>query len=399
MNAHMNALFKIWRARQPSVGMNFLNHDLPTQQLGNILHDVWDNTPPKRSSVRARALLLLLFPMLLFASGGCGATQQAPLYTAAQPLKGTSAQTQDVNSKDVISQDAQAAQAIHASESLTTTTTGMGTQDAWNLSSTRWNGAMLQLKGPDGKGNPVKNARTADFHPDGHLLYVVGRSTENIATYKLEDPWNLASGRYQTSFDLSGTIGTRNQQSVAHGLWFRKDTGQTFYVFNRTEIFRFDMEVAWDLTSASLAGYADLSSVVKRGHDIDVHPGGQFLYIDDRQASAVHQFRFDTPWSLESLVYEGSLDVSDEEKAVRGIEFKRDGTIFYLMDTSRRALLEYEAEVPWRVLGAEFRGRFDVSGQSGNPRSVTWKPDGRCFYVTDTSDGVMYQYEAGEGCS
>ncbi len=277
----------------------------------------------------------------------------------------------------------------------------------WSLASTRWNGTFLNLNGaisnPSGisatpSGISIKNARALDFHPDGTSLYIVGRSSENIVTYTLAEPWEVGSATATSSFDLSGIVGSRNQGSVAHGLWFRKDTGRTFFVFNRTEVFRFDTDTPWDVAGARLAGYADVRDVVRRGHDIDLHPDGTVLYVDDRGKGAVHQFRMDEAWDLSTLEFEVSLDISEQEKAVRGLEFRRDGRRFFVMDTSRREVLEYEVPEAWSVRGAVYRGAFSVAGQAGNPRSVTWKPDGRCFYVTDTSDGAVYPYEVPGGC-
>ena len=271
---------------------------------------------------------------------------------------------------------------------------------AWSLASTRWNGTFLDLNGAPSNpsGISVENARTLDFHPNGTSFYIVGRSSENIVTYTLAVPWDVGSATATSSFDLSDIVGSRNQGSVAHGLWFRKDTGRSFFVFNRTEVFRFDTDTPWDVAGARLAGYADVSDVVRRGHDIDLHPDGTVLYVDDRGKGAVHQFRMDEAWDLSTLAFEVSLDISEQEKAVRGLEFRRDGRRFFVMDTSRREVLEYEVPEAWSIRGAVYHGAFLVAGQAGNPRSVTWKPDGRCFYVTDTSDGAVYQYEVTGGC-
>jgi len=271
---------------------------------------------------------------------------------------------------------------------------------AWSLASTRWNGTSLDLNGAPSNpsGISVENARTLDFHPNGTSFYIVGRSSENIVTYTLAVPWDVGSATATSSFDLSDIVGSRNQGSVAHGLWFRKDTGRSFFVFNRTEVFRFDTDTPWDVAGARLAGYADVSDVVRRGHDIDLHPDGTVLYVDDRGKGAVHQFRMDEAWDLSTLAFEVSLDISEQEKAVRGLEFRRDGRRFFVMDTSRREVLEYEVPEAWSIRGAVYHGAFLVAGQAGNPRSVTWKPDGRCFYVTDTSDGAVYQYEVTGGC-
>ena len=164
------------------------------------------------------------------------------------------------------------------------------------------------------------------------------------------------------------------------------------WVFNRTEIWGYTLESPWELSSAVHTYYMDLKDFVERGHDIDFNPDGTKLFIDDRNARAVHQAELSTPWDITTITSVFTLDISDEEQAVRGLEIIADGTIMLLMDTGRKEILKYEMSTPYELQSARFVDSFDVSEQSDDPRGLSVSPDMDRFYVTGRDNQAIYQY-------
>ncbi len=237
----------------------------------------------------------------------------------------------------------------------------------------------------------TKNARANHWHPDGTEIYVTGRYTENVASYKLSDPWNLSTATFSGEFDLSNEFGSTKQQSNAHGLYIRAD-GEKMWLFNRTEIWGYTLSNPWELSSAQSTYYANLDDFVHRGHDIDFKPDGMRLFIDDRNAQAVHEVNLSKPWDITTIKSTFTLDISDQENEVRGIEIIADGTIMLLMDTGRKEILQYHLSEPYELKSAQYIDAFDVSGQSGNPRGLSIRPDLQYFYVTGNDNQAIYQY-------
>ena len=235
------------------------------------------------------------------------------------------------------------------------------------------------------------NARATYWKPDGTMIYVTGRYTENVASYQLTEPWNLASATFSSEFDLSGEFGSTSQNSVAHGLYLH-ETGEKMWVFNRTEMWGYTLSDPWDVTTASQSYYKDLSEFVRRGHDFDFSPDGTKLFIDDRDAQAVHQVSLSEPWNIHTIEWLYTLDISDEENAVRGLELVEEGTVMYLMDTGRRAILRYDLSVPYDLKSAVYKGGFSVAEQTGNPRGLSFSADLKTFYVTGNDNQRIYQY-------
>lgn len=239
--------------------------------------------------------------------------------------------------------------------------------------------------------NETANARATHWKPDGTEIYIVGRNTENVASYSVAEPWELSTATFKNDFDLTNEFGSANQGSHAHGLYFRDD-GEKMWVFNRTEIWGYTLEEPWNVSSSKYAYYRDLSSFVKRGHDIDFHPDGTRIFIDDRNAQAIHEATLSTPWDISTIEWAYSLDISEQEQAVRGIEIVANGFIMLLLDTDRKELLQYHLSEPWNLKSATYHSAFDLSQQSGNPRGLSIRPDMNKFYITGNDNQKIYQY-------
>jgi hypothetical protein len=235
------------------------------------------------------------------------------------------------------------------------------------------------------------NARATYWHPDGYTFFITGRDTENVAGYTLSEAWDISTATFSSEFDLSNEFGSTSQLSRAHGLYFRED-GEKMWVFNRTEIWGYTLGQSWDITSAKRTYYTDLSEFVLRGHDFDFKPDGTRLFIDDRDAQAVHQAHLSTPWDITTLEWEYTLDISDLEDEVRGLEIVAGGTIMLLMDTGRKEILQYRLAEPYDLKTARYISAFDVSAQTSDPRGLSIHPDLHIIYVTGRDEQKIYQY-------
>ena len=231
--------------------------------------------------------------------------------------------------------------------------------------------------------NETDNARASFWKPDGSTVYVVGRNTDNVVAYQLTDPWEIKTGKFLTETKVSG----ENQ----HGLYFRED-GQLMWVFDRTGIWTYQLEESWDISTISEGEYTDLSSFVIRGHDIDFRPDGRVIYIDDRNKGAVFQVSLENPWDVTGYELQYTLDISDLQMEVRGVEFLNEGKAMALMDTGRKEILQYELGEAWDISTAVFKGGFDVSAQTHQGRGLSFSADETRFYVTGRDEQKIFQY-------
>jgi len=237
----------------------------------------------------------------------------------------------------------------------------------------------------------TSDARATTWHPDGSTIYIVGRGTQNVVAYDLDEPWNIATASFSQQFDLSGASPASPELTVPHGLYIREDGGK-MWVFHRTEIWGYILTEPWDITSASVATHADFSAFTLRGHDIDFYPDGTRLFIDDRDARAVHEVVLSTPWDVGTFTFVQTLDISDQEEQVRGIEFIHEGRTMLLLDTVRRDLMRYSLSIPYDLTTARFTGAYDLSDNTRQPRGLSVHPDERTIYITERDGQRIYQY-------
>ncbi|TVR82045.1 MAG: hypothetical protein EA409_05750 [Saprospirales bacterium] len=232
--------------------------------------------------------------------------------------------------------------------------------------------------------NESSNSRATFWRPDGSLVFVVGRGSDNVVAYELSDSWEIASAIFSAEAKVSGS----NQ----HGLYFRED-GEMMWVFDRTGIWTYYLENPWDISTLSEGVYTDLDDFVRRGHDIDFRPDGARLFIDDRNEGKVFQLDLEIPWDVNSFTLNYTLDISDLQEEVRGLEFLDSGLVMVLMDTGRRQILQFDLTEPWDISTASFAGVFDVSAQTSQGRGLSFSTNEDYFYVTCRDEGRIYQYQ------
>ena len=233
----------------------------------------------------------------------------------------------------------------------------------------------------------TENARATFWKPDGSIVFITGRYSNNVAAYKLSEPWQIHTAAFLYEVAVPG--------EYQHGLYFRQD-GQMMWVFDRRSIWEFTLSTPWDITTRSEGINHDLSHFALRGHDIDFKPDGSILFIDDRNAGAVFEYSLATPWDVATGTLTFTLDISDQQVEVRGIEFLKNGTVMMLMDTERREVMQYKLEQPWALSTAKFVGTYDVSNQTHQGRGLSFSADERIMYVTGRDEERIFQYEWAE---
>lgn len=237
----------------------------------------------------------------------------------------------------------------------------------------------------------TKNARGIELYDNDTKLIVHSRDNELIATYKLISPNNLLDANHISSVSTSNFIGTKNQGSFGHGIFIKRPELDRIWLFNRTEIWQFDLSIPGEIDLKNNTGYYDVSQYVERGHDIDISLNGEILYIDDRNKEAIHQFELETPWDINSIKFDYSLDISSNHKAVRGIEFRPDGKKMYLLDTELRQIQQYKLETPWEIRSAQLEKLIELP--ISNVRGMTWNQDGSSLFIMNTSGGIIERFE------
>ncbi|MEM4781767.1 MAG: hypothetical protein QXG03_09445 [Halalkalicoccus sp.] len=237
-----------------------------------------------------------------------------------------------------------------------------------------------------------ENIRSTEFSPDGTRMFQLSREDER------GEPWAVTTAEKIGHYEFDGDLDLEDgwTESSGHGLWLRNGGGKRMYVWNRRELYQYDIE-GWDVTTAELVGFRNFEEEMTRGHDLDFKPDGSRLYIDDREERAVFQWVLDENWDVETAELGYRLDISDNENAVRGLEFDESGTRLFLVDTGLRQVHEYHLGTAWKLSTAAFSGDVLDLKETTNPRSITWRRDGTRFFITDNDTGDILKYEIEPG--
>nr|MBS0037003.1 hypothetical protein [Saprospiraceae bacterium] len=238
--------------------------------------------------------------------------------------------------------------------------------------------------------NETKNARTINLVGADQLLFVHSRETATVITYTLMEAGDVSSAVLSGVFNTSDYLGSKEEESKGHGIYLRRDALDRVWLYNRTEIWQFDLPIAGDMQSAVCSGYRDLSDRVKRGHDIDFNLEGNRFYVDDRNSESVFQYTVKEPWNINTIEFDYELDISETHSAVRGIEFRPDGKLMYLLDTSQKEIQQFALSEAWELRTAVFEKKYPL--RTNNPRGFTWNEDGSRAYVMDATSGIIYQF-------
>lgn len=230
----------------------------------------------------------------------------------------------------------------------------------------------------------TENARATHWKPDGSIVFITGRYTNNVAAYTLAEPWEISSATFLHDVVVPGEF--------QHGLFIKPD-GERMWIFDRTSIWELDLDTPWDITTIFETRNIYVGDFVVRGHDIDFTPGGDTLFIDDRNTGAVFAMQLSAPWEVATGKLVQTLDISHEQKEVRGIEFIKNGTIMVLMDTERAELLEYHLKQPYDIATAKLVNNFNVSQQTLQGRGLSFNADLTSFYVTGRDEEKVFQYD------
>jgi len=259
-------------------------------------------------------------------------------------------------------------------------------QDAYDIEKATYDNVMLDV------GEYTQDTRYLEFKTDGTRMYVVGRTTMNIAEFNLNTPWDISTAEYVREFDLSGELGTKVASPRPQGLFINKNNGQDMIVVNRLEIFQYRLSEPWNITTAEITGHVDMRVPTSRIQGITVSPDGLNLYIDDRENGYVFQFEMDMIWNIETLTLRYILDFKEEHRDTRGNDISSDGKRLFVLDRTRRQVLYFDLQEPWIIRNAEFKGFVWVARQTPEPVSVRWNPEGNRFFVVCARNERIFQY-------
>ena len=210
-----------------------------------------------------------------------------------------------------------------------------------NSLSARWE----EYIDPNTDGNPY----SISFSADGMQCFIV--CNEHLETYSLSEPYGTPT--YVSKVNL-GASSTSNPEFGSTNAFFHGSftpDGMYFFCTGDDD----DYPQTFSLSSAY-----DLSSVLNIGKD-------------SRMLMGIH------------------TDTGSTETVLYGHDFGNSGLKMYTVGVALDRIAQYTLSTAYDVTTASYDGYKDISSINGGPSSITWKPDGTTYYMTDYSGDDVHQ--------
>ena len=120
-------------------------------------------------------------------------------------------------------------------------------------------------------------------------------------------------------------------------------------------------------------------------------PDGSELYVNGSSSS--YQYTLSTPWDLSTAALTGSFPVTFQQSYPAAICLSSEGSKMYIVGGNDK-IFQYPLSNTWDITSCAYNDEcFDISGQEGNVRAMTFSSDGYHVYIVGSDNGTIYQYD------
>ena len=238
--------------------------------------------------------------------------------------------------------------------------------------------------------------RDLRFKPDGTKMYVIGTSGDDINEYSLSTAWDVSTA----SYTAIGSVST--QAANPQGLAFKPD-GTKVYVVDKSSryIYQYSLSTAWDISSISYDSKS-LFVNVYQGIPLCVFfkSDGTEVYTGGGSGSNFDQFTLSTAWDISTASHTGastSISSATGEPEPEGLYITPDGLNLFTCGLNVDRIWKFDLTTAWDITTLTTSGyvEFNHSAQEGAIRGLDFKPDGTKMYIVGQSEDDVFQYSTG----
>ena len=240
------------------------------------------------------------------------------------------------------------------------------------------------------------------FKSDGTIMYVLGRTGDDVSAYNLSTAWDITTATHHYSVHLLH-LNSYLVENDPSGLYISDDGTKVFRVgYGADFVVKFELSTAWDLRTANVPNHPD-AFIHTELTGTDVGRGlcfsydGSYMYIYCAGATNdIFGYSLSTPWMVSTASYMGSVSVNEYEAVATGIDISLDGTKLYATGPSGDGLDIFVMTTPFDITTASwdsFWNSTDHGPRLSNPHDIQFKYDGTTMYFN--SGGTLVEYGLG----
>ena len=191
------------------------------------------------------------------------------------------------------------------------------------------------------------------FNKDGTKMFIVNhaRPKRTVDYYSLSTAFDVSTATFDDEFDISG------QEVRANSIAFNNDGTRMIVAGagggSHHRIHEYSVSTGFDLSSTvTHLNTEDLSSTHDYIDGVTFNYDGTKMYTirgseDDNNIS---QFKLTTPYDVSTLSLEGTFDTSSVSADSRELVFSNDGSKMFIIDDSNNKVHEFNLSCNWSVI-------------------------------------------------
>jgi len=224
---------------------------------------------------------------------------------------------------------------------------------------------------------------------DGGVVFIIGNTGDAVFQYTLSAAWDLSSASYVSSLSVASQSETNPQD-----LYVSLD-GTQLYVIGTTldSVLQYTLSTPWDLSSASYVRQKSISAQDGVPTGLYFKTDGLKMYVAGNNGDSVYEYDLSSAWDVSTASYVQAFSVATQETAPQAVSFNPDGSKMYIVGGVGQNVLEYDLSSSWDISTAAHNAvSFSFSSQDAGPRGVDFKSDGSVMYMIGLVGDAIYQY-------
>lgn len=190
------------------------------------------------------------------------------------------------------------------------------------------------------------------------------------------------------SYD-SVLLNMNSQDTVTNGITFGYDGLRMYMTGDGSKyVNQYDLTTAWDLSTASYASKRHyVGSQEGDPSGVQFKSDGTKFYLIGVNNDTVYQYSMSTAWDVSTASYDSvSFSANSQQSLAEDLFFSTDGDKLYVIGFGGVHLYQYTLSTAWDVSTASYDSiSFDTSSYNASPAGIYFNPKGDKFYVAGTT--------------
>ena len=230
--------------------------------------------------------------------------------------------------------------------------------------------------------------------PDGDYMYVVGEGGDGVDQYSLSISYSITSASFVRFKSLS------SQNLILQDVFFKPD-GTVMYTlddfYDRVNVY--NLSTPWNVSTAVYSTSKSLGSNnnMLNPTGMTFSADGLYMYIYSSYLRYMHRFALATAWNISSATQTSSSFPSTQitlSGASTGLAISADGTRLIITESNGDRILEYTLNTPYSITSTSFIGSLSIVNDTNFPTGCNWSSDGKYLYVVSSSPtDSVHRYE------